>query len=289
MLNYEPLSAEDLKHFDEKGYLIVRNALDRKTVERLAAAGDELIASDLKSNRQTAPNGQIDGFRNTIALHDSFIPMIDHERLLPIVVQLLGANLHVMTSHLIVKQPDATNAPLTSRQPGWHRDYAQAMGDLGNVAIPRLLVKCAYYLTDLTVKNRGVTMVTPGSHLLTGKPSIPEGEADPVGAVEPSIRAGDCLIFENRTFHAGAAHRGPDPRRAFMLGYGYRWVVPMDYVTQEKSFLDKLTPIQKYLVGEPFDDVEEFQFRGGQNPIAEWCEEHGLPTARHPESQAARA
>ena len=34
--------------------------------------------------------------------------------------------------------------------PGWHRDYAQATNDMGNAAIPRLLVKCAYYLTDLT-------------------------------------------------------------------------------------------------------------------------------------------
>jgi ectoine hydroxylase-related dioxygenase (phytanoyl-CoA dioxygenase family) len=289
MLKYEPLPAEDIQHFDEKGYLIVRNALDQETVESLIAAGEELISSDLKTNRQTASNGQYDGFRNTIALHDAFIPMIDHERILPTVVQLLGANLHIMTSHLIVKKPDAPDAPLTARLPGWHRDYAQAMSDMGNVAIPRLLVKCAYYLTDLTEKNRGVTMVTPGSHLLTDKPPIPDGQADPVGAVEPSIQAGDCLIFENRTFHAGAAHRGPDPRRAFMVGYGYRWVVPMDYVTQERSFLDKLTPLQQYLVGEPFDDVEEFQFAGGQNPIAEWCEEHGLPKARHPQAQASQA
>lgn len=288
MLKYQPLPPEEIKHFDEKGFLIVRNALDQKTVETLIEAGDALVASDLKTNRQTAANGQYDGFRNTIALHDAFIPLIDHESILPTVVQLLGANLHIMTSHLIIKQPDPPDAPLTARLPGWHRDYAQAMGDMGNVAIPRLLVKCAYYLTDLTEKNRGVTLVTPGSHLLTDKPPIPDGEADPVGAVEPSIQAGDCLIFENRTFHAGAAHRGPDPRRAFMVGYGYRWVVPMDYVTQERSFLGKLTPLQQYLVGEPFDDVEEFQFQGGQNPLAEWCEEHGIPKARHPEAQAAR-
>ena len=289
MLKFEPLPAEDIEHFDEKGYLIVRNALDQDTVAKLTEAGNRLIDSDLKTNRQTASNGQYDGFRNTITLEDAFIPLIDHERILPTVVQLLGAHLHVITSHLINKKPDAPDSPLTARLPGWHRDYAQATRDMGTVAIPRLLVKCAYYLTDLSEKNRGVTMVTPGSHLLTEKPEIPEGEADPIGAVEPSINPGDCLIFENRTYHAGAAHQGPNPRRAIMIGYGYRWVVPMDYRTQEQSFLDKLTRLQRYLVGEPFEDVQEFQFDGGRHPIAEWCEEHGIPKVRHPETQSARA
>ena len=287
MLTHHPLPASDIQFFDDNGYLIVRNALDQDTVAELVEASDRLLATDLRTNRQTASNGQYDGFRNAITLDDAFASLIDHERILPTVVQLLGSNLHVMTSHLIVKQPDAEDAPLNARLPGWHRDYAQAMHDMGNVAIPRLLVKCAYYLTDLTERNRGVTMVTPGSHLLTERPEIPEGQADPIGAIEPSIAPGDCLIFENRTFHAGAAHRGPDPRRAIMIGYGYRWVMPMDYITQDHTFLSKLTPLQRYLVGDEYEHVEEFQFAGGRNPIAEWCEEHGIPKARHPQSQAA--
>lgn len=289
MLTYTPLPESDIRHFDENGYLIVRNALDADTVARLVEACDRLIASDLRTNRQTSAEGRYDGFRNAITLDDAFAALIDHERILPSVVQLLGANLHVMTSHLIVKQPDPPDAPATMRQPGWHRDYAMAMSDMGNLAIPRLLVKCAYYLTDLSEQNRGVTMVAPGSNLLTDLPPIRDGEADPIGAVEPSIQPGDCLIFENRTFHAGAAHKGPDPRKAIMIGYGYRWVVPMDYVKQDAAFVEKLTPLQRYLVGEEYEHVEEFQFAGGRNPIAEWCEEHGIPKARHPAPQAAHA
>ena len=289
MLKYDPLPEADIQHFDEQGYLIVRNALDQETIGRLVQAGDRLVASDMKTNRQTAKGGQYDGFRNAITLDSAFSDLIDHERILPTVVQLLGANLHVMTSHLIIKKPDGNDAPLSARLPGWHRDYAQAMHDMGNVAIPRLLVKCAYYLTDLTEKNRGVTMVAPGSHLLTDRPEIADGDVDPIGAVEPSIAPGDCLIFENRTFHAGAAHRGPDPRRAIMIGYGYRWVMPMDYVKQDASFVETLSPLQRYLLGEEYENVEEFQFDGGRNPIAEWCEQHDIPKARHPQAQAAIA
>ncbi len=70
-----------------------------------------------------------------------------------------------------------------------------------------------------------------------------------------------------------------------MIGYGYRWVVPMDYRTQSREFVDKLTPLQRFLVGEPYEDVAEFQVHGGRNPLKEWCQEHGFPEARHPEAQ----
>jgi len=280
------ISTDDIEHFDQNGYLIVRNALSADTIARLIEAGDRLLKSDLKQNRQTAVGGLYDGFRNAIILDDAFIPLIDHEVILPTVIQLLGADLHVMTSHLIYKQPDPTDKPDSYRQPGWHRDYAMATHDLGNAAIPRMLVKCAYYLTDLTDSKRGATMVAPGSNHLLGRPEIAEGEVDPKGAVEPSLQPGDCLIFENRTFHAGAVHRGVDTRKAIMVGYGYRWVMPMDYVRQPASFVEKLTPLQKYLVGEAFDDVAEFQVSGGRNPLKEWCETQGLPAARHPQPQS---
>ena len=285
MLPYKPIPQEDIDHFDQQGYLIVRNALDSETIERLIAAGDRLLESDLQTNRQTNNGGIYDGFRNSISLDPAFAGLIDQEKILPIVVQLLGASLHVMTSHLIYKQPDAPDKPDTYRLPGWHRDYAMAMHDMGHGAIPRLLVKCAYYLTDLSEKGRGVTMVSPGSNLLTDNPEIPAGQVDPENAVEPELQPGDCLIFENRTFHAGALHRGDTTRKAIMVGYGYRWVMPMDYVKQDAEFVQMLSPLQRFLVGEPFDDVETFQVNGGRNPIAEWCDEHGLPKARHPQVQ----
>ncbi len=210
MFEYKPLPKSDIEHFDRKGYLIVRGVLDATTIESLIEAGDRLLASELRTGRQQAEDGLYDGFRNTIALDDAFIPLIDNPGILPVVIQLLGASLQVMTSHLIYKQPDPPGTPDTHRRPGWHRDYAMAMDDMGHRAIPRLLVKCAYYLTDLSEPSRGATMVTPGSHLRTGKPEIQDDAADPEGAVEPRLNPGDVLIFENRTFHAGAMHRGQD-------------------------------------------------------------------------------
>ena len=288
MLSVPPLTAADVEHFDTQGYLIIRQALDANRVGELLEAGDRLVASDLRTGRQQASDGRYDGFRNTIALGSHFTDLIDPPVILPAVVQLLGADLHVMTSHLIHKRPDPPELPDTSRLPGWHRDYAIAMRTLGHLAMPRLLVKCAFYLTDLTESRRGATMVLPGSHLLTGQPEIPEGAADPDGALEPSLQPGDCLIFENRTFHAGALHRGPDTRKAIMVGFGHRWVVPMDYRYQAQEFVDQLTPLRRFLVGEAFEQVEEFIPSGGRNPLQEWCDTHGLPGSRLPPVQGER-
>ncbi len=61
-----------------------------------------------------------------------------------------------------------------------------------------------------------------------------------------------------------------------MVGYAYRWLKPMDYVKQQLDFLEKLTDLEKYLVGEEIDETLEFQPSGGDNPLNEWCERHGV-------------
>lgn len=53
----------------------------------------------------------------------------------------------------------------------------------GHRANPGLFVKCAYCLADLS----GPSMVAGGIHFHLEKPPIPDGEADPVHAVEPRL------------------------------------------------------------------------------------------------------
>lgn len=281
MLEAHIVPQEDLDFFDRNGYLIIRNALDSDQIESLIEVGDSLIASDDQVSRQTGASGRYDSFRNSVAKHQAFRDLIDHPVVLPTVVQLLGSDIHLVTSHLIYKGGDPEGTPDTFREPGWHRDYYQAQNDMGHARIQRLLVKCAYYLTDLSMANSGVTMVVPGSNRLTQAIEIPEGRVDPAGSVEPSLHPGDCLIFENRTYHAGAANQVARTRKALMMGYGYRWIKPMDYRVQSDELLAQMTPMQRFLCGEQFVERETFDFRGGDNPIDAWCEKHGLPTVRY--------
>ena len=278
-MDWYPLSDEDIRHFDDNGYLIVRNVLDSDTIDKLIEVSDRLIASDRQEKRQRNANGLYDGFRNCVSIDDAFIPLLTQKTILPVVVQLLGAHLQLMTSHLIYKHPDPPGTPDTARMPGWHRDYASATKTHGN-KVPRILLKCAYYLTDLSEPNSGATLVAPGSNHLLERVPIPKGQADPEGALEPSLQPGDCLLFENRIFHAGGANLTDQIRKVVMFGYGYRWVMPMDFRTQEQTLLDKLSPLEQYLVGEPFQATKAYNPGGSDSPLAPWCEQHGAPAIR---------
>ena len=278
-LKWHPLSDDEIRQFDEEGYLIVREALDPPAIGKLVEAGDRLMASDRVENRQVSHSELYDSFRNSVAIDDVFVPLVTNEKILSIVVQLLGAHVQLMTSHLIYKRPDPPGTPKSARSPGWHRDYASATKVLGN-SVPRILLKCGYYFTDLSEPNSGATLVAPGSNHLVERIKIPEGQVDPANFVEPSLKPGDCLLFENRTWHAGGANLTTRIRKGIMIGYGYRWVMPMDYRTQTQDVLDKLDPLTRYLVGEPYQKTPGYNPGGGDSPLAAWCERHGAPAVR---------
>lgn len=280
MFDYTPVPQDQIRQFDEEGYLVVRNVLDEASIATLLEASDRLIASDIQTSRQSNPTGLYDGFRNSIALDDAYIPLMTHPKILPLVIHLLGSNLQLMTSHLIYKYPNPPGTPEHHRAPGWHRDYLQAMLALGHYSIPRIELKCAYYFTDLSQPKSGNTMVVPGSNQATAPLAVPE-DGDPDGAIEPLLNPGDCLLFENRTWHAGAVNLSDHIRKGIMVGFGYRWVMPMDFRRQDPAFVEKLSPLERFLVGEQYDDVVNFQPDGGANPLADWCRAHGVPTARH--------
>ena len=280
MFDYTPVPQDQIRQFDEEGYLVVRNVLDEASIATLLEASDRLIASDIQTSRQSNPTGLYAGFRNSIALDDAYIPLMTHPKILPLVIHLLGSNLQLMTSHLIYKYPNPPGTPEHHRAPGWHRDYLQAMMALGHYSIPRIELKCAYYFTDLSRPKSGNTMVVPGSNQATAPLAVPEG-GDPDGAIEPLLNPGDCLLFENRTWHAGAVNLSDHIRKGIMVGFGYRWVMPMDFRHQDPAFVEKLSPLERFLVGEQYDDVVNFQPDGGAHPLADWCRAHGVPTARH--------
>ena len=116
-IDWHPLSDEEIRHFDDTGYLIVRNVLDSDTLEELIEVSDRLMASDRLENRQHNSNNRYDSFRNCISIDDAFIPLIAQETILPIVVQLLGAS---------PATDDLTSDIQTPRSTGHarHRPYA---------------------------------------------------------------------------------------------------------------------------------------------------------------------
>jgi ectoine hydroxylase-related dioxygenase (phytanoyl-CoA dioxygenase family) len=273
-MEFTKLTPQQHQQFNEEGYLIVRNALDEKTIARLIKIGDRLCASSLSEGRQSTSDGLYDGFRNCIALDDEFMPLMTHPKTLPLIVQLFGPRIHLITSHLIYKHCDAPGTPATTRSPGWHRDIANTPADLGHAHIPRMEMKCAFYLTDLSCPNWGATLFSPGSNHLKQPLAIAPGACDPENVLEPLLEPGDAVFFENRTWHAASVNWSGHTRKAVMFGYGFGWLKPMDYKTQPRRLTEKLNPIEQQLLGALETPEGKFQSTGLYEPLQNWCEEH---------------
>jgi len=137
-------------------------------------------------------------------------------------------------------------------------------------------VKVAYYLTDLTRRNSGVTLFAPGSNQLKKPLERAPGKADPDEVAELLLEPGDAVIFENRTWHAGGLNLSGQIRKAVMFGYAYTWLAPMDYKVQSEHLLSKVDAIGRQLLGAPADSSGRFTYDGTRGPIVDWARKNGV-------------
>jgi ectoine hydroxylase len=234
--------------FDRDGFLVLRGVLEPETVARLVAAADRLAASGLDhdglSERRHWQR------RNCLPDDPAFLDLTDHPRVLPVVAAILGWDIHLITSHLIVRPP-TLDADAHFKGEGWHRDGGQSAWEMTEPH-PRILLKVAYFLSDQSEPGRGNTQVVPGSNRLTGPPAQESGAPHPYGAIEVLGKPGDAFLFEQRTYHAVGPNHSNLTRKTLFMGYGFRWVYPMDYHPMH-DYVDlyaQATPIQRQLLGD---------------------------------------
>ncbi len=166
---------------------------------------------------------------------------------MPLVAQLLGHNIQLITSHLVVRPPNPGTEP-SAKVSGWHRDGGTAPSDLEG-ALPRLFIKIGYWLTNLSEPGRGSIRLVPGSNNLTDAPAGLEG-VNPENAIELQVKPGTALLFENRTYHAVGPNQSEMTRKSLFFGYGYRWIRPMDYIAMPEELLEQGDPVRRQLLGD---------------------------------------
>ena len=145
--------------------------------------------------------------------------------------------------------------------------------------MPRLEIKVAYFLTDCAERDRGQTLVAAGSHRWTHywSPKF-EGEQPP-GVVEPMLRAGDALLFENRTWHTGGANLSGQIRKTLIYGYGYRWIRTKDDMTVQELW-EKSDPIRRQMLGWGVNCNGHFTPTDDDVPLRGWLREHSPDEAK---------
>ena len=271
---YVQLSAERRTFFEDNGYLVIKSALPPDVVGAIDAAADQIVARERAAGK-VSDEGRFQ-LRNCIVHHDAFFRLLDWPATAPLAWGILNWNIQLNTSHLIVLPPGPQPPPDQKRRLGFHRDGGTSYAEMQEPH-PRILLKIAYAISDQSDPACGATALVPGSNRLSGRPAVDPDTGWPRGAVSMNVNAGDAFIFEQRTWHAAGHNWSEHPRKTIFIGYAYRWVKPMDYVTMPEAILARCNPVQRQLLGAVSDPLSYYLPDDADVPLKALVERNGRP------------
>lgn len=267
------LSADQKREFDDNGFLVFEGLLGSEEIDRYAGVVDRLDRTCPMSHGEKARQpGEHLELRNAVAHAPELMDLLEDERLLPAVVDLMGHNICMTTSHAFIRTPSPPGTKRDFKAIDWHKDGPAAQWTPPmNGRWPWLYTKIGWFLTDTTVPDAGALRIVPGSHKSL-RPAWKPGEPDPYGAIELKLKPGSAVIFENRLWHAVGPNYSNVARKNVYFGYCWRWMRPIDYVQQSDELLSRCTPVQRQLLGAVTTPLGYILPQEGDVPLRAWAE-----------------
>lgn len=171
----------------------------------------------------------------------------------------------------------------------WHQDGGRQNREVETDPRPRMSVKLAYWLSDVSEPGRGNLKVVPGSHLTSWIPGPPRRDVvwpDPDGAVEVTAAPGDVVLFDRRLWHARSGNYSTFTRKAIFFGYTYRWIAIRDENdgVWATDWASQLSPVQRQLLGglQPGDGDHAWGHFPATIPLYGWLRERDLLDPAYP-------
>ena len=223
--------------FEAEGYLVVEGLLSEAELEECRQEVDRLhwLAAELKAKGDPAGGSfqqepyaggakRDDGapalrkIENTRNFSDAFKRLSEHPNILREVQNLLGPDLLLFRSTLMLKPARHGSSH------GFHQDSAYWPME------PPALVTVSLALNDATLEN-GCIRVIPKSHLwgekLGGRIARQQDESlfdredgvDESAAVAAPVKAGGGLFFHSLCAHGSGPNRSPNPRNTALYAY----------------------------------------------------------------------
>ena len=258
------MTQQQEKDFDEKGYIILEDFLAQEELDRLLSAVDEVKAK-VRRAEGGDPNDPFT-IRNALAQHEAFLDLIDHPKMLPLVVDAIGWNIQIRTTHLDYRPPypndlkpgeigvgDGDDQKAGYNNLGWHPDLSGKElfeGPSLDGRLPFMEIKVFYVFSDLSESNSGNLWLMPGSH----KRPLQEwrearGKLDLSEAVELRLKPGAAVLWRTATWHCVGPNLSDKTRKIMHVGYHYRWLRPADFIQQAPELVANSSPIRKQLLG----------------------------------------
>ena len=155
------LTASEKQQFEENGFFAVEDAIPQEMVNRLIAAVDRVGAEHL--GKEELPTDARFNLLDFVGRDEAFIELLDWHTTFPKVWGILGWNIKLYHSHLIVLPPLPPEEHNEQKRLGWHQDSGRLNFELEGEPRPRVSLKVAFFLTDTSVPGRGNFSVVPGS------------------------------------------------------------------------------------------------------------------------------
>jgi ectoine hydroxylase len=262
------LTDDERRSFEETGTFQIENALSPQQVSELTAIVDGVHERKLAAGEASKDKAMF--VANFIPEHDDFANLVDYERVLPKVWGILGWNIYLYHTHLIVTPPSGQQQ--TDQTFGWHQDSGRVNRDIDSHPRPRLSLKVAYFLSDTSEPGRGNFWIVPGSHL-KDELDVPDGTGQPEGAVPVLAKPGTAVFFDRRLWHAASPNWSDVTRKVLFYGYGYRWIRSKDDMTVEDLWPSS-DPIRRQLLGYGLNANGRYSPTDEDVPLRGWLQEH---------------
>src|SRR5690606_25054470 len=107
---------------------------------------------------------------------------------------------------------------------------------------------------------------SPGSHKFQNEPT----QDDFDNAMDVLAKPGTAVLFDRRLWHRRGWNDSNVTRKAFFLGYSYRWLRGLDYNLMPSEVLDKCDPIRRQLLGDGVDVKGWWQPTDADVPLKTW-------------------
>jgi len=256
------LTKQEKDLFEKDGYIIVNNALNSDEANFL----EDLLDFEFKKNNN--PNRRFFA-DNVFSLSDEFVKFIDHPKILPKIWDILGWNISIYYTHIVIDPPSNQKGHFDINDlasSAWHQDGHLINKHIETPNRPRLTVKVSYYLSDCLEEGMASICIDKGNMSDNHELKNP---------IQIKIKRRDAIIFDRRLWHSGSINYSNQIRKAIFYGYGQRWLAPSDFMTVEHLW-DKVDPIKKQLlrwrktgIGFYTPDIEDI-------PLRMWLIKKGL-------------
>lgn len=255
--------------FERDGYLLVERALPRAEAGALA----DLAQRHLDEFRAGGANPHaVLNLHDCVGRDDRFLQLVDWPATFPKVFGILGWNIQLFHTQLIVTPPAPAGAPAGPY--GWHQDNNRQNRDFEiPPPHPRVSVKVGYLLSDAPDPGMGNFCCIPGSHL-GPLPAVDPATGQPAGAVEVCGAAGDAVLFDRRLWHSASTNTSDRPRTMLFYGYSYRWLRPKSAMDFDRAWLESLDPVRRQLLGWATSPNGYFDPTDDDVPLRAWIAAH---------------